>query len=150
MKPQFPWLHPRSLSETHRGVGELRHKTSALQIFQLVLPPAVLPQELRRYGPQSATLRPLVLSNLSHPGSLAWPDILVFPPRSTRCLRLCHPKRCVPNREEPFLQPANTQNFDVLTVQLNPTRSVRLQKDCVQNSRAIPHAIVLRLVRAYH
>ena len=45
------------------------------------------------------------------------PDSLLFPSRSTRCLQLCHRKRCAPNRGEWLLQAAKLQNSDVLTVQ---------------------------------
>ena len=49
MKPQFaPRRHLQS-RETHRGAGAVRKRKTAAQIFQPVLPPLLLPQELLRY-----------------------------------------------------------------------------------------------------
>src|SRR5580700_4629673 len=50
-KPQFGSpQHPKS-RETHRGAGAVRHSNRGAQIFQPVLPPRLLPQELQRYDP---------------------------------------------------------------------------------------------------
>src|SRR5262249_44694335 len=114
-----------------------------------VLLPPLTPQEPRRYDPQGAKLRPLVLNNMARPEPLL-PECLVFPPRSAGFLRLCHPKRYAPNHEEHLLRPATSPNFGVLTFRLIPKRSVPLQYDCAQSRRATRHAIASRLIRAYH
>src|SRR5260370_32672418 len=150
MKHQFGYhLHPWP-SETRRGAGPIRSSTSALQIFRPVLLPPLLPQEPQKYDPQDARLQPLVPGTVAPSGSSRLPDCPLFRPRSTRCLQLCHPKRCAPNRGEPLLQAANAQNSDALTVQSNPTTSVALQQDYAQSGREPLQKLVPRLMRAYH
>src|SRR5580704_2642220 len=63
------------------------------------------------------------------------PECPLFRPRSMKGLPLFHRKRCEPNPGERIPLPAKTQNFDALTVQLNPMRSVPLQMDYVQSGR---------------
>ena len=78
------------------------------------------------------------------------PDTLLFPPRSMRCLQLCHPKRCVPNRGAWLRQPANAQNCDALTVPLNPMSSVPIWQDYAHRSRIPLCNVVPWLIREYH
>src|SRR6516165_1736704 len=63
------------------------------------------------------------------------PDSLVFRPRSTRCLGLCHRRRCAPNRVKSLPKPAKRQNSDASTILLNPMPIVPLQRDCARTGR---------------
>src|SRR5215469_11150925 len=63
------------------------------------------------------------------------PDSLVFRPRSTKCLGLCHRRRFAPNRVKSLPKPAKRQNSDALTILLNPMPSVPLQRDCARIGR---------------
>src|SRR5262249_10508824 len=124
MKPRFgsrPHPQPR---ETHREVGAIRQTNSALHVPRRALLLLLLPQELQKYDPRGARLQPLALADMAPLASIPSPASHLFRPRSTRCLPLCHLKRCAPNREEPLLQPANMQTGDGLTVQSNPMPSV--------------------------
>src|SRR6202035_5025763 len=94
-----------------------------------MLPPPLLPQEIRRYDPLGARLQPLGPENMAASLSNRLHDSLLFRPRSTRSLHLFHRKRCAPNREERLRWVAKLQNFDGLTVQLIPMPSVPLQLD---------------------
>src|SRR6266481_3502825 len=138
MKSQF-WSpeRPEPL-ETHRGAGAVRRTTSALQISRLMLPPALLPQELRRYDPLGVKLQLLVLTTLAYPRLSRLPDNPLFLVQSTKCLRLCRRKRCEPSREERLLQGAKTQNCNALTIHLNSKSSVPLRQDFVQSERDPP------------
>src|SRR6516162_5051145 len=69
------------------------------------------------------------------PKSNRWPDSLVFRPRSTRCLELCHRRRSAPNRVKSLPKPAKRQNSDALTILLNPMPGVPLQRDCARIGR---------------
>src|SRR6516165_9074389 len=107
MKLQFGSRRRREPRETPRGADAERNAGFSLQIFRLVLPPPLLPQGLRRYGPLGAMLRPLALANLADSIPHRLPESLLFPARSTEDLRLCHRKRCAPNRGEWLLSLAN-------------------------------------------
>src|SRR5262245_9314659 len=69
------------------------------------------------------------------PQSNRWPDSLLFRPRSTRCLELCHRRRCAPNRVKSLPKPAKRQNSDASTILLNSMPSVPLQRDCARTGR---------------
>src|SRR5271167_213930 len=51
-KPRFWFPQHPSLRETRRAADTIQRTTSALQIFQPVLLPLLLPQELQRYDSQ--------------------------------------------------------------------------------------------------
>ena len=102
------------------------------QIFQPLLPPRLLPQELQRYDPLDVKLQPLVSGNMAGPAPHRLPESLLFRARSTEYLPLCHRKRCAPSRGEWLLELANTQNCDAWRVQSNPTPSDPLQQDYAQ------------------
>src|SRR6516165_9540637 len=124
--------------------------SSALQIFQPVLAPRLLPQELQRYDPLSAKLQPLVLGGTAQLGSCRWPDSLLFPARSTECLSRCHRKRCVPNPGKCLPDAANAQNSDAWRVQSDPMSSGPLQQDYAQTSREPLPNSAPGLMRSYH
>jgi hypothetical protein len=67
MKLQFGFPQHRSPRETHRGAGAVRHSNCGAKIFQPLLAPHLLPQELQRYDPLDVMLQPLI------PGSMARP-----------------------------------------------------------------------------
>src|SRR5262249_23659286 len=119
-------------------------------IFRLELLPPLLLQALQRYDPQDVRLQPLVPGIVAPSASSRLPDCPLFRSRLTKCLQLCHPKRCAPNPGEPLPQAANAQNADGLTVQLSLTPSVPLQLDYAQSRREPLQKLALRPMRAYH
>src|SRR5271166_488832 len=123
---------------------------SALQIFQPVLPPLLLPRELQGYDPRDAKLQPLVLETMADRSSSRLPASLLFLPRSARCRRLCDRKHCAPNCGEWLLQLATTQNYDALTVQLNPMPSVPLRQHYAQSGPEPRQNTEPGLKRSYH
>src|ERR1700730_8622712 len=150
MKPQFESRrHPKS-RETHREAGAVRHTTSALGILRRVFLPPLLPQELPKYDPRGAKLRPLVLENMAPPVLFRMPASPLFHPQSTKCLRLCHRKRSAPSREKSLLQPPKMQNSDALTVQSNLMHIVSLQRDYPQSARETRQNGVRWLIHVYH
>src|SRR6516165_4674283 len=150
MKPQSGSRQHQLPPETPRGAGAVRHTTNVLQIFQLVLRLRLLPQELRSYDPQGASLRPLVQDSMVRPLSRRFPPSPLFHARSTRYLPRSHRKRSAPSREEPLLQPAKAQSFDALRVQSTPMPRAPLRQDDAQSGRSSQRKIVLGLIRTYH
>src|SRR5260370_1078737 len=149
MKPQFASpQHPKS-RETHRGAGAVWHSNNAAQIFQPVLPPRLLPQELQRCDPLDVMLQPFVPDDMAGPAPNRLPESLLFPARSTECLPRCYRKRCAPNRGEWLLALANAQNCDAWRVQSNPTPSGPLQQDYAHLLRDPLPNLTPRLTRAY-
>src|SRR5277367_6679234 len=150
MKPQFGSPQHQWPREIRREGGVVRHTKSALQISRRVLPPRLSPQELREYDLQGTRLQPLALGIVTSSAPSRSPESPLFRSRSTRCLQLCHLKRCAPNRGKRLRRPAKVQNSDALTVQSNPLPSIPLQQDYAQSVRATRYAIVPRLIRSYH
>src|SRR5258708_33838456 len=95
-------------------------------------------------------LLPLVPEKMAQPGAPRLPESPLFRPRSTRCLQRSRRKCCAPSRGEPLLEAANAQSDDALTVQSTSMPSVPLLQDYPRSRRKPLHAIVPRLVRAYH
>src|ERR1700722_16150110 len=150
MKPQFVSRRRPRLQETYREAGAFRTTRCDAQIFQPVLPPRLLPQELPRHNPQGTGLRPLVPGNMARPAPNLLPDSLLFPARSTEYLQLCRRKRCAPNRAKWLRSLANAQNCDAWRVQSIPTPSGPLQQYHAQIGGEPQPNSARRLMRSYH
>src|SRR5215471_4082636 len=123
MKSQFGYRpHPQP-RETCLGADAARQTPTVLQIFRPVLLPPLLPQEIRRYDPPDAKFQPLVRAKMVELTSFRVLATPLFRPRSTRCLALCHRRRCAPSHEKPVLQLTTAQRGDASTVQSNPSLS---------------------------
>src|SRR3984957_18609964 len=149
MKPQFVSRRRPKPQETYREAGAFRTTRCDAQIFQPVLPPRLLPQELQRNDPQGTGLRPLVPGNMARLAPNLLPDSLLFPARSTEYLQRCHRKRCAPNRAKWLHSLANAQNCDAWRVQSIPTPSGPLQQDYAHIGRDPLPKRAPWLMRAY-
>src|ERR1700676_2390287 len=78
MKRQFGSRQHSNSRETLPEVGAVRHRNSAAQSFQPVLPPRLLPQELQRYDSLDVMLRPFVRDELAGPLPNRLPENLLF------------------------------------------------------------------------
>jgi hypothetical protein len=136
-----PRPHPWP-SKAPRGAGTGRQNNSALQIFQPVLPPHVLLQELRRCDSRGVMLPPLVRGKMERTGSRRSPVGPIIPPRSTKDLELCSLKRFSPNREERLLPPAKGQNSDAVDSSINSDvkRSTSAELRAKQSRTAACHS----------
>jgi len=112
--------------KTHQEVDAVRHSSSVLRVSGRLLPPRLLRQKLQRCDLRGVKLQPLLPAKMGWSASRQLPANLLFRPRSTRCLQLCHRKRCVPSRGKQFPKQAKAQNSAAWTARSTLRHSVPL------------------------
>src|SRR6201987_5670224 len=78
------------------------------------------------------------------------PEDLLFPARSTKCLRRRHRKRSAPSRGKRFLALTDTKNCGAWRVQSIPTPSGPPQQDYAHRCRASLPTLAPGLTHSYH